>query len=148
VVGVIPYVPLHLEEEDRLKERHCPSPEIDIAVIYLPHLANSSDFNPLADEANVRVRFVRSQEELGAPDMIILPGSTNTLCDLAYIQKIGLEKSILERSHFTPLMGICGGFEMMGKTILDPHAVESTLGSMTGMALFDFDVVLNPTKVV
>lgn len=148
VLGVIPYLPLYLEEEDQLKEVSCLEPEIDVAVVYLPHLSNSSDFNPLGEEENVRLRFIKSKEELGHPDLIILPGTKNVLWDLDYIRKIGLEKAIRKLLPSTPLMGICGGLEMMGKSLQDPFGVESKMGSITGMELFDFDVILNPKKVV
>lgn len=149
VVGVIPYLHfLTLEEEDSLKEEACQEPEIDIAIIYLPHLSNSSDFNPLKQEKGVRLRFIKSKEELGAPDLIIIPGTKNTLWDLDYIRKIGLESAIMELQPFTPLIGICGGLEMMGKTIQDPFQVESDLGTISGMNLCDFEVVLSPKKIV
>ena len=149
VVGVIPYLAdLHLEEEDRVKVRFCDNAEIDIAVVYLPHLANGSDFDPLSAEKNVRVRFVRSPDLLGAPDLIILPGTKNPLWDLDYIRKIGWEKELLFRLPNTPLMGICGGFEMMGKTLHDPFQVQSSLNAVDGFGLFDFSIEFKREKKV
>lgn len=149
VVGVIPYISdLYLEEEDRARAFPCPHPEIDIAVVYLPHISNVSDFNSLSDETNVRVRFVRSPETLGSPDLIILPGTKNTLWDLSYIRKIGWEETINALLPTTPLMGICGGFEMMGRVLHDPDCVESNLIEMSGLGFFDFTVHLKKNKKV
>lgn len=149
VVGVIPYIPdLYLEEEDRIKPYPCQNPEIDIAVVYLPHISNASDFNPLSSETNVRVRFVRSPDTLGSPDLIILPGTKSTIWDLSYIRQIGWEKSIRALLPTTPLMGICGGFEMMGKSLHDPHCIESDLGETHGFGFFDFIVRFRKNKKV
>ena len=116
IAGVIPYISdLYLEEEDRVKVCPCVRPEIDVAVVYLPHIANISDFNALSAEENVQLRFVRSPEALGSPDLIIIPGTKTTIEDLNFIRKIGWEKHIRVLLPTTPLMGICGGFEMMGK---------------------------------
>lgn len=149
VVGVIPYLSdLCLEEEDRIKNYPCHNPEIDIAVIYLPHISNANDFNSLAMEKNIRVRFVRSVETLGSPDMIIIPGTKSTIWDLEYLKKIGLEKKIQSLLPNTPLMGICGGFEMMGQRLYDPQQIESNVTELWGLGLFDFDVTFRTTKTV
>lgn len=149
VVGVIPYIPdLYLEEEDRIKVNFCKDPEIDIAILYLPHIANTSDFNPLCLEENVNVRFVRSKEMLGAPDLIIIPGTKSTIWDLSYLRKIGLEEAIKNIASTTPIMGICGGFEMMGKSLHDPHCVESSITETWGFGFFDFKVHFKKEKKV
>jgi adenosylcobyric acid synthase len=149
IAGIIPYLSdLYLEEEDRIKASPCLQPEVDIAVVYLPHLSNSSDFNPLSREENVRVRFVRAPEALGCPDLMILPGSKNTLWDLDHIRRIGWEDCLKERLADTPLMGICGGFEMMGRSLSDQYRVESYLGERKGFGLFDFTVTFNRLKKV
>ncbi len=138
IVAVIPFLPdFHLEEEDRIKAYNCLNPEIDIAVVYLPHISNASDFYPLSVEKNVQVRFVRSVEALGCPDLIILPGSKNTPWDLEYVKRTGWEQVI---HSGIPVMGICGGFEMMGKTLYDPYHAESPTVEMAGFGLFDFNV--------
>ena len=149
VVGVIPYISdLYLEEEDRVKAHPCQNPEIDIAVVYLPHISNTSDFNPLSTEENVRVRFVRSPDALGSPDLIILPGTKNTIGDLTYIQKIGWEELIYSLLPTTPVMGICGGFEMMGRSLHDPKQIESHLTEISGFGFFDFVVQFKKNKKV
>lgn len=149
VKGVIPYIPdLHLEEEDRLKVQACQNPEIDIAVIYLPHLSNSSDFQPLSAEKNVQVRFVRSPDSLGVPDLIILPGTKNTLWDLDYLRRTGWEKPLHLLLRTTPLMGICGGLEMLGRVLHDPDHIESSFSEMPGLGFFDFSVKFKKDKKV
>ena len=149
IAGVIPFISdLYLEEEDRVKAYHCAHPEIDIAIIYFPHIANVSDFNPLSAEENVQLRFVRSPEALGSPDLIILPGTKTTIGDLNFIRKIGWEKHIRALLPTTPLMGICGGFEMMGKSLLDPDHIESNVGEASGFGFFDFIVRFKRNKKV
>ena len=101
---MIPYIADLELEEDRLKVCSCQNPEIDIAIVYLPHISNASDFNPLAAEQNVRVRYVRSAENLGSPDLIILPGTKNTSWDLDYLRKIGFEEAIISLLPTTPLI--------------------------------------------
>lgn len=141
VVGVLPYLhDLRFEEEDRVKEYGCDHPEVDIAVIYLPHISNANDFDFLAAEKNVRVRFVKSVESLGLPDAIILPGTKNTPWDLNHLRGSGLAKEIEEMSASIPVVGICGGFEMLGRKLLDPQRVESDLGTTEGLNLLDIDV--------
>lgn len=141
ILGVIPYLHnLELEEEDRVSMTSCYRPEVDIAIVYLPHIANTSDFNPLCKEDKVRVRFVRSPEAIGCPDLIILPGTKNTTWDLDYIRRIGWEEALRNLSTTTPVMGICGGLEMMGKVLYDPHGVESLLKEVPGLGFFDFIV--------
>ncbi len=148
-IAVIPYLfDLDLEEEDRVKPYACKNPEIDIAVAYLPHISNTSDFTPLSAEQNVQLRFVRSPESLGAPDLLILPGTKSTLSDLDFMRRTGWEEAIRALVPNTPLMGICGGFEMLGKTLHDLHQVESNFSSMPGFGFFDFTVRFNKTKKV
>jgi adenosylcobyric acid synthase len=107
-------------------------------VIYLPHLSNASDFNALAAEHRVRLRFVRSPQTLGAPDLIIIPGTKNTLWDLNFLRKTGWETALKSALHTTPIMGICGGLEMMGQALYDPHGIESYFREMHGLGFFEF----------
>ncbi len=147
VVGVLPYLQLALEQEDRLRPVHCDAPEIDIAVIYLPHISNSSDLEPLAREHAVRVRYVRSASEPGAPDAIILPGTKNTTWDLSLLRRTGLADAILRDQHAL-MFGLCGGFQMLGTQLHDEQRLESALGSMPGLGLLDIEVAFHPGKVL
>lgn len=149
ITGIIPYIPsLSLEEEDRVQTISCQNPEIDIAVVYFPHIANSNDFHSLSAEQNVRIRFVRSPDTLGCPDLMILPGTKNTLWDLDYFRRIGWEEAIRALLPTTPLMGICGGFEMMGRLLHDPYHVEAHFTKMSGLGFFDFTTTFKPNKKV
>lgn len=148
-ISVIPYISnLQLEEEDRINPPICKNPDIDIAIVYLPHISNASDFAPLSAEPHVQVRFVRSPETLGAPDLMILPGTKNTLWDLDFLRRTGWVDALLTALSTTPLMGICGGFEMFGKGLFDLDHVESSFSEMSGLGLFDFTVRFNKTKKV
>lgn len=149
VVGIIPYIHnLRLDEEDRVESKSCANPEIDIAVLYLPHISNATDFNPLIAEENVRVRFVSSPSSLGSPDLIIIPGTKSTIWDLEYMRKIGWEDHIRIFAQDVPLMGICGGFEMMCKYLHDPEQIESDLKETLGFGFFEFEVVFKKDKKI
>jgi adenosylcobyric acid synthase len=108
--------------------------DIQIAVVRLPRIANFDDFEPLAREPRVRVRFVRRAVELGAADLVILPGSKNTIADLAWLRATGFAEAIVTAEAQNQLvLGICGGYQMLGKTLHDPLGVESTAGETAGL---------------
>jgi cobyric acid synthase CobQ/L-threonine-O-3-phosphate decarboxylase len=139
VFGVIPYLErLSLPEEDSVGFKEgltttcAPSDEaVTVAIIDLPHISNFTDFDPLAMEPDVCLKIVRSAEDLGGPDAIILPGSKNVMADLDYLQKTGLARKIaaLAANGKTEILGICGGFQMLGRRIDDPAGIESAPGS-------------------
>ncbi|MDP2953159.1 MAG: cobyric acid synthase, partial [Chloroflexota bacterium] len=117
VLGVVPYDHnLFINEEDSIQS---PPPYqdgagvVDIAVIRLPRISNSTDFEPLQAEPGVRVRYISHSHELGEPDALIIPGTKSTMADLAHLRRSGLADAILERAKAgTPVVGICGGFQM------------------------------------
>jgi adenosylcobyric acid synthase len=149
VVGVLPFVAdLRFEEEDRVREHRCEHPEVDIAVLYLPHISNGNDLDFLAEEPNVQVRFVRSVRELGVPDAVVIPGTKNTTWDLDYIRRTGLVRAVEKLVGRVPLVGICGGYQMLGRVLHDPDRLESDLGSMLGLGLLDFAVTFHPHKTL
>jgi adenosylcobyric acid synthase len=149
VAGVLPFVAdLRLEEEDRVRERRCEHPEVDIAVLYLPHISNANDVDFLASEADVQVRFVRTAGQLGVPDAVIIPGTKNTSWDLDYIRRTGLAQAVAQLAGRVPIIGICGGYQMLGRTLHDPDHLESDLGSMSGLGLLDFEVTFHPHKTL
>jgi len=149
IAGVLPFINnLSLEEEDRIREFRPANVETDIAVIYLPHISNANDFDFLGREENVQVRYVRSADGLGLPDAIILPGTKNTVWDLDYIRRIGIEKRVKELSSDIPIVGICGGYQMLGRGLHDPDHLESDLGTVDGMGLLDVDVIFEPEKTL
>lgn len=146
-VGVVPYFKLALEDEDGAIEFNSKvTNKIDIAVIKLPHISNFTDLDALKIEEDVSVRFITNDEEFGNPDMLIIPGSKNTIEDLMYLRISGLEDTIKNYSQYGFILGICGGYQMLGKTIKDPYEVETSLGEIEGMNLLDVDTIFEKEK--
>jgi len=124
---------------------------LDIAVIYLPHISNFTDFDPLEKEPDVLLRYVRSPEEFGNPDIIILPGTKNTIGDLQYLKDSGLAKKILFTIHdlrFTFLIGVCGGYQMLGRKIFDSHFLESNCKEIEGLGVLPVETSLEKEKIL
>lgn len=149
VVGVVPYLRLDLDDEDSLSERlDAPNTAgaVDIAVIRLPRLSNFTDFNPLSAIDGVSLRYVKRVGELRSPDLIILPGTKNTMEDLLWLRQSGLEAAILKHAAAGgAVLGVCGGYQMLGETLHDPHNVEHG-GSLKGMGLLPVVTVFAPQK--
>ena len=147
VVGTIPYMDIKLEDEDSLSDRFDNKirKAIDIAVVRFPRISNFTDFNVFEQYDNVSVRYVTSVNELEGADMIILPGSKNTIGDLKWMRQNGIEAMIKKMSEKVPVFGICGGFQMLGKRIEDPDFVEEG-GALLGMNLLAVTTVLKPEK--
>ncbi|MBQ3870141.1 MAG: cobyric acid synthase [Clostridia bacterium] len=146
--GVVPYVHVDIDDEDSQSERLAPGErrEIDIAVVSLPRISNFTDFSPFARFSGVSLRYVKNPFELGSPDMIIIPGTKSTIADLKWMRQNGLEAAILKAaSKGAPVFGICGGFQMLGKTIRDPYETEGG-GEIGGMGLLDIDTVFSKEK--
>jgi len=156
VLGTVPYIHgLGLPEEDSVsfKERgihHDPAPEdrIDIAIIDLPHISNFTDFDALSIEADLHVRVVHSLQELGQPDAVIIPGSKNVLTDLHHLHNSGLGEAIRHLAHHdqSEIIGICGGFQILGQHISDPHHIESYSNQLDGLGLLPVSTVLAQDK--
>lgn len=156
VLGVIPYIrDLGLEEEDTVnlearRDGEWESKEngsLDIVVVHLPHISNATDFEPLEREPGVKVRYVSDPHRLGVPDALLLPGSKSTVADLDFLRKSGLAAGIVRlASRGVPVIGICGGYQMLGRVILDPYGVESRNARMEGLGLLRVDTVMLPEK--
>ncbi len=150
VVGVIPYINVDIDDEDSLSERldaHTPIGAIDIAVIRLPRLSNFTDFNALSAINGVSVRYVKAVSHLKNPDLIILPGTKNTIEDLLWLRQCGLESAIQKfASAGGAVFGICGGYQMLGETLSDPNNVEYG-GQIDGMGLLPIKTVFEKQKV-
>ncbi|RPH28146.1 cobyric acid synthase [Buttiauxella warmboldiae] len=141
VLGVMPWLNVDLEDEDsvvleRGKYDSAAVKDLDIAVLQLPYMSNFTDFNALAAQPDVRLRYVSKPDELNNHDLVIVPGSKNTLGDLRWLRENGLEQALLahHRNHGA-VLGICGGYQMLGQHIYDE--VESGLGEMPGLGLLD-----------
>ena len=147
VVGVVPYMELSIDDEDSLSSRFEKKQTglIDIAVIRYPRISNFTDLSVFEQMEEVSVRYVEHPKDLHHPDMIVLPGSKNTMADLKWMRENGLEALIKKKASDTVVFGICGGYQMLGKKISDPHAVEAG-GSMTGMELLPLMTELQEEK--
>jgi adenosylcobyric acid synthase len=120
---------------------------LDISVVRLPRLASFDDFEPLAREPGVRVAFTRSASRLREADLVILPGSKSTAADLAWVRATGLADAIVEAAAAgRPILGICGGFQMLGRALCDPHAIESPVAETPGLGLLPVVTTFAPGK--
>lgn len=148
VTGVVPYMELALEDEDSLTERFDKKTEgyIDIAVIHYPRISNFTDFNVFEQMKEISVRYVTNVSDLQYPDMVILPGSKNTMGDLKWMRENGLEAAVKKLSENIPVFGICGGYQMLGEQIADPEGVEER-GTLRGMELLPVVTKLGEEKV-
>ena len=141
VAGVIPYFSgIYISEEDSLglnpEPRGDGDAAVDVVIMRLPHIANFDDLDPLCRESDVHVRYVTRVEELGFPDLVVIPGSKTTVTDLDWLRGEGLAQHILDaRRRGTPVMGICAGYQMLGRALLDPDGVESSRTESRGLGL-------------
>lgn len=144
VLGVIPYLKnLHLPDEDAVSveaaisaPKPAPACEIDIAVLCLPRIANFDDFDPLRAEPGVCVRYVASAREFGNPHAVILPGTKSTIADLNWLRQSRLAEAVTRFAQQNgAVVGICGGYQMLGETIYDSHHVESNAEYISGLGL-------------
>ncbi len=152
VAGVVPYVHVDIDDEDSLSERFTRDTArklIDIAVIRLPRISNFTDFAPFERYENVSLRYVAGPRDLHQPDLILLPGTKSTISDLRWLRQCGLEAAVLKAaSTGTPVMGICGGYQMLGRTVSDPEGVEAEGAmSIAGLGLLEMDTVFRGDKV-
>ncbi len=157
VLGVIPYLVNHgIPEEDSVSfkdglfEGEKPVQEhVEIAVISLPHISNFTDLEPFLNEADVYLRIVDSPDTLGTPDAVLLPGSKNVIGDLLCMQSTGMADAIRKYAESGgELVGICGGYQMLGDSIKDPHGIESNRESMAALALLRMETVLASNKTL
>lgn len=150
VAGVVPYMHLDVDDEDSMTDRFANRKAdalIDIAVIRLPRISNFTDFNPFEYIEGVNVRYVGAVSDLGDPDLIIIPGTKNTMADLLWLRESGLEAKILKHhSKNKPIFGICGGYQMLGQSLSDPHGVEHG-GTMSGIGLLPHSTIFENEKV-
>ena len=151
VLGVVPYLKIDIEDEDSLSERldnrkSAAAEAVDIAVVRLPRMSNFTDFNVFELIPGVTLRYVSASTELKNPDMIIIPGTKNTMGDLLWMRQNGIEGLVKKHaSQGTVVFGVCGGYQMLGKTLEDPYHVEHG-GSIAGMELLDTVTVFAKNK--
>ncbi|MCI9223347.1 MAG: cobyric acid synthase [Oscillospiraceae bacterium] len=152
VLGVVPYLKVDVDDEDSLAPRlgredvHKP---LDAAVIRLPRISNFTDFAPLEEHPQIGVRYVDDPRKLGSPDLVVLPGTKSTGGDLLWLRQNGLEAAILKLAAAgTPVLGVCGGYQMLGEAVHDRSGVEHGAGgSIRGMGLLPVETTFLPEKV-
>ena len=151
VVGVIPYFKdfiIPAEDSVALTDLKSEEAEIEIAVIRLPHLSNFNDLEAFRGEPRTEVRYVERECEIGDPDLIIIPGTKNTIDDLIYLRQSGLDREILAAAKKeVPIIGICGGYQMLGEKLYDPAGTESDWEELDGLGLLPIVTTFNPKKL-
>ena len=157
VLGVIPWLDaLRVAQEDAVAlERPEAVPpglegagDVDVAVVRLPRIANFDDFDPLIDEPGVRLRYVSRPEDLGTPQLVVLPGTKATIADLEAMRRSGLDRAIVEaHAAGASVLGVCGGYQMLGERLLDPEGVEAPAGSeVRGLGLLPLETTFAAEK--
>ena len=152
VLGAMPYFSLDIEDEDSVTERISNNASsgkgIDIVVIRLPYMSNFTDFNSLSRLDNVSIRYVDKAQEIGNPHLIIIPGSKNTIDDIRFIKENGIYSKIVSLEETgTTILGICGGYQMMGNYIIDDLGVEGEKRVESGFAFLPTTTKFNKEKI-
>lgn len=150
VLGVIPYVAHHIDDEDSVTERlrqRGAGAGLTVQVILLPYISNFTDFTPLEMIEDLHLSYVRYPSELQNPDLLIIPGSKNTLEDRLFLQQTGWDRVIHRHAASgKPLMGICGGYQILGTMLHDPHGTDGRLQAVPGLGLLKAETVMAAEK--
>jgi adenosylcobyric acid synthase len=153
VLGVIPWREISFSSEDSLdlleRQHRNHQKEINITVLRLPHISNFTDFEPLDVEKTVSIQYLKLEENLGYPDAVIIPGSKTTVNDLIALHKSGMAEQL--KNYVAAggiILGICGGFQMLGERVLDPDQIEGENLSYSGLELLPIETVITPDKIV
>jgi adenosylcobyric acid synthase len=152
VLGVVPWIRHTIDEEDGVSERflvktQTGSGDVDICIIKLPHISNYTDFIPLESMPGTTVRWCDTSGQIGNPDLLIIPGTKATIADLTTLRDCGIANEIIEFAfRGGKILGICGGFQMLGKIINDPENAESNIQSVSGIGLLDMETVFSKDK--
>ncbi len=157
VLGVVPYIHnINIPEEDsvsfrqgKLHKKRPRSEHVEIALINLPHISNFTDIEPFLEEPDVYLRIVDSLDDLAEPAAIILPGSKNVMGDLEYLDSSGLGRAVIAKAlSGCEIVGICGGYQILGKTVADPYSIESDGQTRGGLGLLDISTSLAKDKTL
>ncbi len=151
VVGVVPWMDVELEDEDSVTERFHRTygkGDLDVAVVRLEHISNFTDFQALTLQPNVSVRYADKPSDIESADIVILPGTKNTIGDLIALRNRGMDAAVIRHARSgKPLIGICGGYQMLANRLLDPHHTESNVPEAAGLDLLDMEVSFAAEKL-
>ena len=151
VLGVLPYLhDLALDAEDAVAlDNKVTEAKVNVFVPLLPHMSNHTDFDPLRLQPNINLQYIKMGESLQGADLIILPGSKNVTSDLTFLKQQGWQQEIDQHLRYGgKVMGICGGYQMLGKKIFDPEHIESHVEQVSGLGLLDFTTTLTANKTL
>jgi adenosylcobyric acid synthase len=153
VLGVLPYFKnIHIEEEDSVsldfKSRHAEADKVNIAVVLLRHMSNFTDFYSLENDARVHLFYTNNVDELAKADVIVVPGSKSTIDDLRELRRNGCAQAILQAyRNGATVLGICGGYQILGQEVIDSEGIEGDLRAMPGLGLLPVKTTLTADKV-
>ena len=154
-LGVIPYTNIDIEDEDSLSEKYKSfklnknSNKIKISVIKLKHISNVTDIDALSIYNDVEIQFVTERSQIGNEDLIIIPGSKNTIDDLKWLKESGMAEEIIKRARTeTIIFGICGGFQILGNKVKDPYHIEGDIEELNGLGLLDLETIMENEKTL
>lgn len=154
-LGVIPYTDIDIEDEDSLSEKYKSfklnknSNKIKISVIKLKHISNVTDIDALSIYDDVEIQFVTERSQIGNEDLIIIPGSKNTIDDLKWLKESGIAEEIIKRTRTeTIIFGICGGFQILGNKVKDPYHIEGDIEELNGLGLLDLETIIENEKTL
>lgn len=157
-LGVLPYVDIDIEDEDSLTDKYKSkilnnknkdNKKIKVSVIKLKHISNATDIDALAINKDVDIKFITERSQLGNEDILIIPGSKNTIDDLKILKENGIAEEIIKIARTqTIIVGICGGFQMLGNKIKDPHHIEGDIEEFNGLGLLDLETIMENEKTM
>ena len=154
-LGVIPYTDIDIEDEDSLSEKYKSfklnknSNKIKISVIKLKHISNVTDIDALSIYNDVEIQFVTERSQIGNEDLIIIPGSKNTIDDLKWLKESGIAEEIIKRARTEAIIfGICGGFQILGNKVKDPYHIEGDIEELNGLGLLDLETIMENEKTL
>ena len=153
VLGVVPWIDLRLPEEDSValsrkgEKKGNDRDDLRIGVVRLPRISNYTDFDPLEREAGVALVYIDEPDRIAGLDLLILPGTKNTLADMLWIRERGIDRAVAAfHTAGGIIAGICGGYQILGRSISDPEEVESDQGMVDGLGLLDVETVMRHEK--
>lgn len=154
-LGVIPYTDIDIEDEDSLSEKYKSfklnknSNKIKISVIKLKHISNVTDIDALSIYDDVEIQFITERSQIGNEDLLIIPGSKNTIDDLKWLKESGIAEEIIKRARTeTIIFGICGGFQILGNKVKDPYHIEGDIEELNGLGLLDLETIMENEKTL